>query len=359
MSAPEASTRVALVGYGFAGRTFHAPLILGTSGLELTTVVSGRPDAVHADLPDVDVVPDLAAALEDDSRPVDLVVVATPNTEHLPLAAAALEAGRHVVVDKPFTLTLDDARTLRDLAHRQHRFVTAFHNRRWDSEHLGLRALLDSGVLGAVTHLDAHFDRFRPEVRDRWRERAEPGSGVWFDLGPHLVDQVVQLFGVPETVTLDAAALRPGARTDDWAHAVLRYDGLRVTLHATLLAAAPAPRLTVHGTQASAVKQGIDQQEAQLLVGTRPGDPGWGEDPDPIVVHLPDGSTSEVAVPAGDHRAFYAGVREAVRGAGPLPVTVDESLAVMAVLEAGVVSAAEGRSVVPALTDEERLAVGG
>ena len=216
MSPTDAPIRTALIGYGFAGKTFHVPLLHATEGLTLTHIVSSRPDAVHADLPDVVVVPDVDALLA--RHDVDLVVIAAPNDQHTPLARAALRAGRHVVVDKPFTLGLAEARELRDLAAETGRVLRVFQNRRFDSDFLGIAELVRSGRLGDVVHLESRIDRFRPTVRDRWREAAVPGGGIWFDLGPHLVDQALLLFGVPERVDADLAALRPGAPVEDWAH---------------------------------------------------------------------------------------------------------------------------------------------
>ena len=350
----DAPLRAALIGYGYAGKTFHAPLIGSTPGWTLACVASRRPEAVQADLPGMRVVTDPLQAIARDD--VDVVVIATPNAQHAPLAEAALRAGRHVVVDKPFTLDLAEARRLRAVAGDRRRVLSVFHNRRWDSDFLGIRALIDTGALGEVVHFESHFDRFRPQVRDRWRERAQPGGGIWFDLGPHLADQALQLFGLPLEVDADIAALRPGAQADDWAHVVLRYERLRVVLHASMLAAGGSARFTVHGTGGSAVKQGLDRQETQLLAGMRPGDPGWGVDDDPLRLFGSGGAPRERAVPRGDQRAYYAGLHEALRAGTPPPVTDAQALAVMAVLEAGVASARSGQATELALDEEERRA---
>jgi predicted dehydrogenase len=241
--------RVGLIGYGYAGKTFHAPLIAAVPGLQLAAVASRDAAKVHADWPGTEVLADPQALLQ--RANLDLVVIATPNDSHYPLARAALAAGRHVVVDKPFTLTLAEARELQALAAQRGRLLSVFHNRRWDGDFLTLRALLAAGTLGRVVHLESRFDRFRPQVRQRWRESAQAGAGLWCDLGPHLLDQALQVFGPPRGIVLDQAALRDGAQADDWFLAQLRYDGLRVTLHASALAAAPGPRFTVHGTHGS------------------------------------------------------------------------------------------------------------
>lgn len=337
---------VALVGYGYAGRVLHAPLITHTPGLRLHTVVSSAPERVHADHPQTRVVATPADAFADAG--VDLVVLATPNTTHAPLAIAALQAGRHVLVDKPMATSLDEARRMVAAARDSGRVLSVFHNRRHDSDFLALRQLLDEGRLGEVMELHSHFDRFRPQVPDRWRDRAGPGAGLWFDLGPHLVDQVLQLFGMPETVQADIAAQRAGAEVDDFFHVVLRYPRRRAVLHAGVLVPANGLRLAVHGTRGSFIKHGFDPQEAALREGRPPGGADWGRDPQPglFTAAGTDGPEATHAVdgPPGDYRAVYRAMREAIFGLGPPPVDLDQALAVMRVLDAGRRSAASGRN---------------
>ena len=325
--------KVALVGYGFAGRVFHAPLLSRVAGLHLHTVVSSDAGKVHADLADVRVLGRPEAAFADDA--IDLVVIATPNDSHAPLARAALDAGRNVVVDKPFTTTLAEARGLAALAHARGRLLSVFHNRRWDSDYLAVARAIADGLVGEVVHFESHFDRFRPQVRARWREQAGPGGGLWRDLGPHLVDQALQLFGLPDSVQASFAAQRDGAQAVDWAHVVLAWGRRRAVLHGAMLVAGGGARFTVHGSRGSLVKPRIDQQEAQLLRGLRPGDAGWGEDDDATLLYA-GGDATPVALPtpAGDQRAYYAAVRDALLGRGDNPVTPLQAIAVMAVLEA-------------------------
>ncbi|MFP2904946.1 oxidoreductase [Pyxidicoccus sp. 3LFB2] len=347
------TVRVALLGHGFAGRTFHAPLIRAVDGLELRVVASSQRESVEARLPEVTVV---ASALEAATHSgVDLVVIATPNASHAPLAEAALRAGKHVVVDKPFTVTLAEARALCALAREQGRVLSVFHNRRWDSDFLSLRAVLADGVLGRVTHVESRFDRFRPEVRQRWREQVLSGAGVWFDLGPHLVDQALQLFGLPDSVTGALARHREGAQVDDWCQVTLVYPRRHVVLQASMLVAGGMPRFAVHGTGGSWLKYGMDTQEDRLRADETPGAPGWGEDPSPG--RLLDGATGaerpSVALP-GDYRHYYRAVLDAVEGRGANPVTPSQALAVMSVLEAAVRASETGCAQRPDLTEEER-----
>jgi predicted dehydrogenase len=347
--------RVGLIGYGYAGRTFHAPLLSAEPGMALTMVASREAAKVHADLPGVTVLADPLAVATSDA--IDLVVIASPNASHAPLADAALRAGRHVVVDKPFTLDTAEARGLVALAARQDRLLSVFHNRRWDSDWLSVARAIRDGAVGRPVHLQSQIDRFRPAVRDRWREGGGPGSGVWFDLGPHLVDQALLLFGLPDRVHASFAQARDGALADDWAHVVLEQGERRSVLQASMLVAGGSPRLVVHGDGGSIVKQRADRQEAQLLAGMRPDADGWGVDDDAL--RLFDANGAETARPAGqgDQRRYYAGIAVALRGEGPNPVPPVQALAVMAVVEAAAIAAATGRATVPDLTAAEREAL--
>jgi predicted dehydrogenase len=351
MSDAGENIRVGLIGYGYAGKTFHAPLLQAVPGLELRVIGSNKSDAVHANLPEVIV----CSGAEVPTRPdVDLVVIASPNDSHFPLAVAALRAGKHVVVDKPFTVTLAEARELLKLAKQQNRLLSVFHNRRWESESLAARSVVESGVLGEISHFETHIDRFRPVVRRRWREDRGPGAGLWFDLGPHLIDQAVQLFGLPQTISANFAVQRRNGETDDWAHVQLNYERLRVILHASLLVSGGMPRSILHGTRASWVKHGGDVQEKQLVAGIRPDSPGFGVDPDPGILYDSEtGERSEMPAPAANQIAYYIGIREALLGRQPNPVTPEQAIAVMAVLETSFESAAKGMVLPPRLTAEE------
>ncbi len=349
------SIRTGLIGYGFAGKTFHAPLLRSVPGVELSIIASSRPERVHADLPGVAVHPDAhAVATHPD---LDLIVIATPNDSHFPLAEAALRAGKHVVIDKPFTVTLSDARALVALAEKENRLLSVFHNRRHDSEYLAAKAVIDSGILGEIAHNELHIDRFRPNVRQRWREDSGPGAGLWFDLGPHLIDQSLQLFGLPESVTANFGILRAGGQTDDWAHIQLNYNRLRVILHTTLLASGPLPRCILHGTHGSWIKYGADVQEPQLIAGMKPGDHGYGIDPDHgILIDGITGQRKDIPAPAGNQSLYYAGIRNALLGRAPSPVPPIQALAVMAVLETTFESGAQGRTLPLPLTEAEHAA---
>ncbi|KOQ95641.1 oxidoreductase [Pluralibacter gergoviae] len=332
--------RVGLIGYGYASKTFHAPLIGGTSGMTLAAISSSDEAKVRADWPTVSVVADPQQLFSDPS--LDLIVIPTPNDTHYPLAKAALEAGKHVVVDKPFTVTLSQARELEALACRCGRLLSVFHNRRWDSDFLTVKSLINDGTLGEVSYFESHFDRYRPEVRNRWREQGGPGSGIWYDLGPHLLDQAITLFGLPVSMAVDLAQLRPGAQSTDYFHAVLAYPQRRVILHSTVLAAAETARYIVHGSRASYIKYGVDPQEERLKNGERLPQEDWGYDMrDGVLTRVAGDERTEeswLTVP-GNYPAYYAGIRDALNGNGENPVPVSQAIVVMELIEMGIESA--------------------
>jgi predicted dehydrogenase len=330
--------QVGLIGFGYAGRTFHAPLIGAAPGLALTAVSSSDAGKVRAALGSGAAVFASPEALIAEPG-LDLVVIASPNATHFELASQALGAGKHVVVDKPFTATAGEALRLTEIARENRLLLSVFHNRRWDSTTRTVDRLLASGMLGTVRYASMHYDRFRPLVVDRWKENAEAGGGLWMDLAPHLLDEALHYFGQPLAIQADIACLRAGAAADDSFHARLRYaDGLRVDLHASMLGALPRPRIVLQGTRGSYVKQGLDPQEAMLKAGADPRGPEWGADGDcGIAVVEQDGSmaTIEVATEAGAYPEYYRQVALAIRGAGANPVPPMEAVAVMRLLDAG------------------------
>lgn len=337
--------RFAVLGYGWVTRYFHIPMIGAVPECSLVRLGSARIDRTRAENPGIRVSSLEEAATADD---VDVVVVATVNRLHAPLTELALRSGKHVVVEKPFTATTGQAKRLLDFAELAGRTVTVFQNRRWDSDFLTVRQAIADGLLGEILHFESHFDFFTPTVKAAWREQPAPAAGTWFDLGPHLVDQALLLFGHPKNVTARFAMQREGAQTDDWSHVVLDYGRLQVVLHASQVARRPADRFLVHGTRGTLVKRGSDPQEAQLLRGLKPTDAGFGVDPDDALFY-PASTTDPLPIGAvrGEQIQFYTQLARALEGKGNLPVTQDEALAVMSILEAAAESAAEHRAVVP------------
>jgi scyllo-inositol 2-dehydrogenase (NADP+) len=274
---------------------------------------------------------------------VDLVIIASPNQSHFPLAQAALEAGKHVVVDKPFTVTVSEADALIALAERQRRVLTVFHNRRWDGDFMTVRALLDSGRLGNVMLFEAHWDRFRPDIAQRWRELPGGGAGLLFDLGPHLIDQALLLFGRPDAVSADLAAQREGAQVDDYFELTLHYGPMRAILASSRLIAEPRPRFALHGDGGSFVKHGLDTQEEALKAGAGPLDPGFGADPLHGIFTSPDGAREPVPTLPARWLSFYEAVGAAIRGEAPVPVDPADARTGLAIIELARRSSEEGR----------------
>jgi scyllo-inositol 2-dehydrogenase (NADP+) len=306
----ELAIRVGLVGYGLAGSVFHEPLIAACERLELTAVLTSRDH------------PQRVQRLEDLLDRADLVVIASPNQTHFGIAKGALEGGKHVVVDKPFTVTVDEADELIAIAKQRQAVLSVFHNRRWDGDFLTVERILPQ--LGHVLLYEANWDRFRPAIKQGWREQAEPGAGLFNDLGPHLIDQALRLFGWPHAISADIEAQRPGAKVDDYFEVTLHYGPMRACVRSSTLIAAPRPRFAVHGTGGSYVKQGLDPQEAQLKSGLRPGDAGFGETSGGTFTH-PDGTASTAPTDRGNYLAFYERVAAAILDGTPVPVSPEDA----------------------------------
>ena len=333
--------RVGLIGYGPAGASFHGPLIGAVTGLRLASVVTSRGADVARDWPDAAVVADAATVFADPA--IDLIVIATPDGSHAPLALAALNAGKHVVIDKPFVTDPADGAALIALAETRGLMLSVFHNRRWDADFLTVQRILANGVLGDIALAELRWDRFRPAIKPGWRETE--GAGLLNDLGPHLLDQALLLFGSPEEVSTDLATQRADATTEDYFEITLFYGRRRVVVSAATLLAQPRPRFALHGTGGSFVKFGIDPQEAVLRAGQAPTTPGFGEDAPEAFGTLTDADGTIRRVPSarGDWRRYYEGVVAAIsEGAAP-PVTARDALAVMELIALARRSAVEGR----------------
>lgn len=342
---------VALVGYGKGGEVFHAPLIDAVPGLRLSAVVTGDPGrarAARARYPGVTVYPS-ADALWADADRYEIAVVTTPNDTHAPLARAALEAGMAVVVDKPFALTARQGRELTDLADALGRVLTVYQNRRWDADFLTLWNLIEEGSLGRVHRFESRFERWRPVPKGTWRESgaAEDGAGLLYDLGPHLIDQAVNLFGPVASVYAEIDALREGVGADDDVFLALDHvRGTRSHLWMGALTAQAGPRFRVLGDLGGFTSHGMDGQEARLTAGERPDAADWGVVPEDMRGVLGvDGDTRPAPSARGAYPEFYAGVRDAVGEGEPLPVDPHEVIHGLEVIEAARLSA-RTRSVV-------------
>jgi predicted dehydrogenase len=346
---PDAPLRVALVGYGLAGEVFHAPLISATAGMDIAAVVTadtGRRARVSARFPQARLMSSPAEIWADPSR-YDLVVVASPNRTHVPVALDAVDAGLAVVVDKPAAPTATDLVRLKEAAAARQVPVTVFQNRRWDGDFLTLSDLVEREVLGSLHRFESLFERWRPGVAEVWRESPDPADagGLLYDLGSHLVDQALVLFGPVRSVYAELRNVRPDARVDDDTFIALQHRWGTVShLSASLAVADPGPRMRALGRLGAFVKFGVDVQEDQLRRGADPDSPDWGSEPEAQWGRLTLGEESRpVATIAGRYQRFYELLREALGGAGPLPVDIDDAIATLRVIEAAQASAREQR----------------
>ncbi|HUI91063.1 MAG TPA: oxidoreductase [Chitinivibrionales bacterium] len=339
---------VGLIGYGMAGRVFHAPLISSVSGLRLAAVVERRADTARERYPRIAVVKDAAALFRMDN--IELAVIATPNATHFGLAREALLSGKHVVVDKPFTVLSSEARQLIDLANAKGRILSVFQNRRWDGDFLTVAEIIRTKRLGSLSEFASNFDRYRPGLRpNAWREQPGSGAGLLYDIGPHLIDQALVLFGMPTSVRADIRIQRVHGLTDDQFELSLNYDGLTATLTAGMLAREPRPRFLLRGTAGLFVKHGLDPQEEALRLGGTQRDPGWGSE-EPArwgIIERPDGTSGRQTVETvpGRYQAFYENVRDAIVNGAPLSVKPEQALNVIRIIELAIESSREAKTV--------------
>ncbi len=335
--------RAGIIGYGLAGSVFHAPLIAATDGIELAAIVSRDAERIRqarATYPGIAVFETAEELL--DSGNVDVAVITTPNTTHAPIAHEAIARGIAVVVDKPLAVGVDEAATLIEAARAADVLLTVFQNRRWDGDFLTIAHLVAAGTLGKIARFESRFERWRPKLKGGWREssKSSEGGGLLFDLGPHIIDQALQLFGPVEWVYAEVDTTRPDATSDDDVFIALTHtSGVRSHLFASATAADLGPRFRLLGTQGAYVTYGLDVQEAALRAGGRPG-PGWGEVPqaDWGVLTNVDGETSPLPTRAGQYQSFYAELVAAVRLQGPVPVDPTQPLEALRIIDAALVS---------------------
>ena len=327
--------RVGLIGFGLAGQAFHAPVIRGVKGMELACILERRGTHAQEKYPEVRVARTTEELLAD--KEIQLCVVATPNDSHFDLARACLLAGRDVVVDKPFAPTLKESQELVRLATERGRLITVYQDRRWDGDFSTVKKLLASRKLGTIVEYECRYDRFRRQPKpNAWKERAEqPGSGVLFDLGPHVIDQALILFGEPRAITASAFCQRETSRVDDAFDVCLEYPNLRAAARARIIAFAPSAHFLIHGTKGSFVKYGMDPQEARLRADNVPQGTDWGTDWGEETADL-WGTLSLVGEPSvkittdrGDYRGFYENVRDAIEKKAPPDATPEQALRTM------------------------------
>ncbi len=342
--------RAAVIGFGNGGRTFHTAFISAVPGLELAAIVQRKGDEAAQAYPKAKIYRSVEEMLADPS--IQLVSVTTSNQTHFELGRQCLLAGKHTVIDKPFALTSAEAAELIAIARDRKLVLSAFHNRRWDGDFKTVRNILNSGVLGRLVVFESHYDRFRQELRmNTWKESGLYGGGQLYDLGTHIIDQALFLFGAPQTITSSVRTDRDGALNDDAFDISLRYIGeteknLTVWLRSTMTAAIAGPRFTLHGTKGSFVKFGIDPQEDAIKAGGTIGSPGWGEEPESDwgVLKLADGSEKRIRTEPGDYRDYYANVRDAILGVETLAVPGADAWRTARIIELARQSSEESRT---------------
>ncbi len=339
--------QVGLIGYGMAGEVFHAPAIAVIPELKLTKVVERHGTKCQTRYPGVETVSSTEKLLTDPN--IDLVVVATPNTSHFELVQKALLADKHVVVEKPFTPTSQQATELIELAQQRNKLLSVHHNRRWDGDFLTVKQIVENRLLGKLVEYEVHFDRFRNQIKTNWREYDEPGSGILYDLGSHLIDQAICLFGLPDTVTADIRKQRPGAKTADAFELILNYGELKVTAKAGQLVRELGPHFLLHGTAGSFIKYGMDPQEEALKQGRLPQGTNWGKEPqehwgllntDINGLHF----YGKIETLAGCYPAYYQNIYNAITQKEELVVKPEQAKNTIRIIELAMESHAQRRT---------------
>jgi len=336
--------KAALVGYGSVGEKIHAPLITVCESLELVAVVERNQTKSKEKYPQVQIFKSLEALLEADTA--DLIIIVTPNHLHFDQAKLALSYGKHVVVDKPVTISSKEAEDLKAIAKQKGLLLSVFQNRRLDGDFQTIQKIIQEGILGRLVHFESHFDRFRPLLTDNWREKDVPGNGITYDLGTHLIDQAYLLFGMPQCVSADIRSQRTNAVADDFFDITLGYDSVFVRLTASVLSNAPMPKFLLMGEKGSFSKFGLDVQERALKAEELPQGTDWGLESEESwgTIYLEDRSFKYETL-RGDYRLFYENIAKAIQGIEVPLVKIDEAIAVLQIIEAAFESNQKGKRI--------------
>ncbi|MHA2937110.1 oxidoreductase [Vibrio sp. RC27] len=336
--------RVGVIGYGNSANTFHIPLIQSTESMILTAISSSKSSILKVEHPSVVIFNSAEQLIT--SKKVDLVIITAPNQFHFSLAKLCLESGVHVVVEKPMVTTSREAEELIILAKKNALVLSVFHNRRWDGDFLTLQKLQKNNALGEIRLFESRFDRFRPIVRQRWREEPGPGAGIWYDLGSHLVDQAIHLFGMPNALTARCLPLRDGSKTTDYFHVLLHYQNLEVVLHASSFCAAPNTRFRLEGSLGSFVKYGFDPQEEHLKSGIAPDNLGYGVDNKEHYGSLySESSVDLIETEIGCYQHYYHAIATAINAGGINPIDPADAVKVLKILESAEQSSKQGKTI--------------
>jgi len=334
--------QVGLIGFGLSGRYFHAPFLTVNPHFKLVKVVERHRNEAQAFDPTIQTVRSHEELLNDPA--IELIIIGTPNDTHFSYAKAALEAGKHVLIEKPFANTSEEARELLQLAREKGLVAMPYQNRRYDADFLTIGKLLQDRLLGDVVEYEAHFDRYRPDVLNTWKEHDPNGGGNLYNLGPHLIDQAVALFGIPEAVLGDIRVIRKGGVLDDYFDIRLYYADKRVILKSSILAPEHSLRYVIHGTTGSFIKHGLDIQEETQRKNVLPDTPDWGIEPESQYGKLTttDGHMTVVSQP-GNYHLFYDHLYKAIRGEMPQEVTPEQAYAVIRIMEMAQESSKSGQ----------------
>jgi len=339
--------KTAIVGFGSVAEKMHAPLIDVCPDLDLIAAVERHHTKCQSIYPNVTTFRSLDELLEADVA--DLIVITTPNEFHFPMAKKCLEAGKHVVVDKPVTIFSHEAKELNSLSLEKGLICSVFHNRRYDGDFMTLQKLVRQGDLGDLVYLESHFDRFRPEVSENWREKEVPGNGITFDLGSHLIDQVVVLFGLPIWIQADIRKQRTGAVADDYFDIILDYGKVKARVTASALVNVPTPKFLLLGKNGSYQKFGLDVQEAAFKAGEKPQGTSWGvESEDKWGKLYIDEEIKRYETIPGDYRILYQNVADAILNRKDLDITIPQTISVLKIIEASFKSSEEGKRITKA-----------
>lgn len=332
-----------------SGLVFHAPLISTNPGFRLSKIVERSTEKSRERFPQATIVRSFEELIADPD--LELIVVNTPNALHLDMARRALEAGKHVIVEKPMTVTAAEAQTLIDLARSRNLMLSVFQNRRWDGDFQTLQRVVQNGLLGQIVEFEGHYDRFRNYIEaNTWKEESGPGAGILYNLGSHMIDQALALFGKPEAVSGEVGIQRPGGQVDDFYHLTLHYPSLRVVLKSSYLVREAGPRYILHGTQGSFLKYGLDPQEEALKAAHLPTGPNWGAEQSDTwgTLNTEVGGlhfSGRIETIAGNYPYFYQNIYQVIREGKDLAVKPEESMLGLAIIEAAIQSNQEKRTI--------------
>lgn len=341
---PQTKIKTGIVGFGFSAKTFHIPFITNSNEFEFCAISTRQTDELKQHWPNVTSY-STAQALMTESD-VELIIITAPNDVHFELAKLALEHDKHVVLEKPFVTKVADGETLIELAEQKNRVLSVYHNRRWDGDFLTVKALIEENKLGNLKCFNSHFDRFRPEVRQRWREQASDGGGILYDLGPHLIDQVLELFGLPDAITAHCKIMRKNSNNIDFFDLLLHYPTHLVNLHADLFSAGTNRRFTLMGDKGSFEKVGLDPQEARLIKGIQPSSADWAaEEPSQFGIFYDATSSLTIPTLTGGYQHYYQQLASAICDQGIVPVSARSALQNIQLIELAMISSETGKTI--------------